>query len=707
MSVAGPLVVLSEALAAPEETNGLWVEPRRVYVYDVGQDRYWAAFDYRHSLTDYHYSRSGRFDGSYLAAVQMAGTSLIVRSEDQVRRVSLNGDVEAILFEHEGIEAIKVSPDGTKVAIILYGYILLVIDTHTGEEILRSYPDQEGFSIGHWSKEGDMISINNNSYPSRSTILTLDGDIRTLPEDWIISPDLKSALRYGMKIGIKDHVWVYENFDIIDIESGEIMLTYSEEEGVRQSWKYLPVWMGESRYVSFSLPSAGDTWLLDATTGEMLLLTPDISRNLEGRVRSTCLTTGDYRSYPCDVRYDGRVLWEGARGWTHYLGTIEAVDNLSLRGITLIDVVRELSPPPPPDRSEIIGPIFLYEISDEHEYLLDGTGGFISRPTRHLIARDEDTGRTWSLFTGAEEVQVAKNGLVIEYDQDLFYLSLDGYVRRLTENWHADFIVSPDGEKVAIHFYNSSSDPAHTIILDTLSGEQILRIDSDDIPSITGLDHSRHWLIFPHELSWILDSENLLVLIGDEESWAHDELIFHALITLDGDAYLNLCDDGGGVIVSCVSPDARYIVRGREDESAEYRPWNWWYIDIIDLETERVLWSLETEAPLQERNWEWASDTQFAWSSGTGWFNFDRKYPDWEATSAEVSVIDVTTGEIEVMDSADYLARFHPPPRATTDCPPNPAHSCRILLDGEVVGEGRWPIIVGFIALDQQPPPAP
>ena len=154
------------------------------------------------------------------------------------------------------------------------------------------------------------------------------------------------------------------------------------------------------------------------------------------------------------------------------------------------------------------------------------------------------------------------------------------------------------------------------------------------------------------------------------------------------------------MIVSCVSPDARYIVRGREDESAEYHPWNWWYIDIIDLETERVLWSLETEAPLQERNWEWASDTQFAWSSGTGWFNFDRKYPHWESTSAEVSVIDVTTGEIEVMDSADYLARFHPPPRATTDCPPNPAHSCRILLDGEVVGEGRWPIIVGFIELD-------
>ena len=51
------------------------------------------------------------------------------------------------------------------------------------------------------------------------------------------------------------------------------------------------------------------------------------------------------------------------------------------------------------------------------------------------------------------------------------------------------------------------------------------------------------------------------------------------------------------------------------------------------------------------------------------------------------------------MESADYLDLFHPPPRATTDCPENPARRCRILLDGEVVGEGRWPRIIGSIDL--------
>ena len=74
--------------------------------------------------------------------------------------------------------------------------------------------------------------------------------------------------------------------------------------------------------------------------------------------------------------------------------------------------------------------------------------------------------------------------------------------------------------------------------------------------------------------------------------------------------------------------------------------------------------------------------------------------PEHTARHAEVPVLDATTGDIEVMDSGDYLARFYPPPRASTDCPEHPAHPCRILLDGEVVGEGRWPRIIGFIELD-------
>ena len=101
---------------------------------------------------------------------------------------------------------------------------------------------------------------------------------------------------------------------------------------------------------------------------------------------------------------------------------------------------------------------------------------------------------------------------------------------------------------------------------------------------------------------------------------------------------------------------------------------------------------------------EWASEHHFAWSSGDepDAFTFHERYRNYHAPDAEVSVIHVRTGEIEVMDGAAYVARFHPPPRATTECPEHPAHACRILLDGEVVGEGRWPRIIGFVELGEE-----
>ena len=102
-------------------------------------------------------------------------------------------------------------------------------------------------------------------------------------------------------------------------------------------------------------------------------------------------------------------------------------------------------------------------------------------------------------------------------------------------------------------------------------------------------------------------------------------------------------------------------------------------------------------------HWGWASPDHFAWSSAA-WpnlFHFGVRQVDPRAERAKVSVLDVTTGEVEVLDSADYLARFHPPPRATTECPEHPGLPCKILLDGEVIGEGRWPRIIGFIELGE------
>jgi len=155
---------------------------------------------------------------------------------------------------------------------------------------------------------------------------------------------------------------------------------------------------------------------------------------------------------------------------------------------------------------------------------------------------------------------------------------------------------------------------------------------------------------------------------------------------------------------SNLSPDARYIVRGYTEGGAGYhRATNWRHLDIIDFHSGQVLWSLDT-GYLQSKHWEWATPTHFAWSP---WFWFELRQPDWHPERTDVSVIDVTTGEITVMDGADYVARFHPPPRAAADCPQNPAYPCRILLDGEVVGEGRWPVVIGLVELDGLAPTRP
>ena len=147
--------------------SGEGEETRRVYVYDVSVDKYWAAFDYQHTLRE-----SSR--GRYLSPVQLAGTSLSVWSEGQLRRMGLDGNMgEEVLLKHWGIREFKVSPDGTKVMIILYGSTLLVLDTVTGEKLLcvagsnpLLAPLTGGvLNVGRWHADGSALSVTGGTYP--------------------------------------------------------------------------------------------------------------------------------------------------------------------------------------------------------------------------------------------------------------------------------------------------------------------------------------------------------------------------------------------------------------------------------------------------------------------------------------------------------------------------------------------------------------
>lgn len=708
VTVQGPLLVVSERVGdAPPRNGGVEIEMRQVLIYDVAEDRYWAAFDYENPRT-----LIGRAGQENRSAVQPAGTSIVVWSGDHVRRMGLDGKTQAVLFEDDTIRAIRVSPDGAKVAVIFSTPgTVVVLDVDSGAEVLRvdSYSTAIGtrpygvVGLGHWRDDGSALSATVRDYQQRqyhTAVLSLDGRIRVLEEGLIVSPNLRYAIQVaGQSIGgPKNHAPYWDRLTVFDVETGGVVWAIAAEEvGLQSSANYGP-WFGP--YVTLDYNT---TRLLDTATGEIVPMTPDIQRQVEGPVVSTCRLRYSFSSWACYIQHEERVVLDGAVGWTHYLGMIEVPGSLELRGVEPIPAAREVTPPPPPARDEMVGPLLAYEVHGEYEYRL-GEGRRDALPTRRMIVHDEGTGRSWLAFMYHNwfahgysywpgTAQPALGGFVAAIEPRLVYFALDGQTRTLHERWPRAFRVSPDGRKLVVSDYARSD----VIVLDLSTGDPALRLTSDEIVAAAGLDADTDWSVsLPGGETWTADSARIVVQMLD---WP-DEPEYHepaaqslVVITLDGTARPLPCDRP-----ACLSPDARYIARGVGDQYGRWRSF-----DIIDFEAERVLWSVETAGVIRHDHWEWASTDHFAWSDGAGGsavFLFASQRPAQDAERAEVSVIDVNTGEIEVMDSADYLARFHPPSRATTECPENPGQPCKILLDGEVIGEGRWPRIIGFIEVD-------
>ena len=744
VSVTGPLLVLSERLEEGawegSDARERWVETRRVYLYDIGTEKYWAAFDYRHAS---EYSRSG----AQFSAVRPAGARLIVWSDGQVRRVGLHGYTEAILFEHAWIKELRVSPDGLKLAIT-YGRHpisgasprkLLVLDIATGTELLHIWwtdallaplreaaPNVDAFSLGAWHGDSGSLSLIAYEpacgwcYPPRpAAIVSLDGGIEMLPEGWVPSPDLRHALRLGEVAGYRDggkHVGpveVWEGFDVLDMESGEVWTVAAEEGGgLGVSWWRLWEW---TAYIRFEELAAEPEWrdkprregewrILDAATRTILPETESLLREILSPVRSTCHTVN---LSPCELWYDERIIWEGAEQWLSWHGLVDLPGGAALRGITLLERADDPVPPAPPAREEMVGPLLIYEVrGDDERALVDMEGGWAR--TWWVMAYDEGTGLSWKLadrhgprpagLDHSSPLQKAHEGVVMGTQTTWWdagppvHVGFTGQRTALLERREAtwDFEVSPDGRKVAALHVGEG-----VRILD-LVGNELFFHDEE-----TGWDFSAEILDYPDEfvelnaraVVWSAESDRISVWYGDPVGGTGISIVVEPDEPLRETCATDLCS---------LSPDFHFIVRWRKRGVREYGVPNW-HFDIFEFDTDRLLYSLETGAFI---NWwgevEWASPTRFAWSRE---FDFWSQRPRRDAEHAEISVIDVTTGEVEVMDGAEYLARFHPPPRATTDCPPNPAHSCRILLDGEVVGEGRWPTIVGFIELDSPPPP--
>ena len=727
VTVTGPLLLISERLGVGDGAGDREVETWRLFVYDVALDKYWSPFDYRSPDDDDNISDVA------LPPVQPTGTSLIVWSDGQIRRVALNGEVEAVLFEDSAIRGMNVSPDGTKVAV-LYGLpgTLGLFDTATGDQLLGVIGDDPRLAslpgrdmrlyLGYWNVDGSAVSV--ASQWGRTAIVALNGDIRVLPREWTVSSDLRYALQFREGVKLGQHTFGWKSIDVFDVATGNVAATISSEGGMEVPYGRF-YWVHGEEHAAFGSPTTRSHWelprALDTETGETRPLSRAEQWWVDGPAQTDCYPRDYYGD--CDVRYDRRVVWEGADGWTRFLGLVELATPLPLNGVTLSEVVAEPALAPPPSREEMVGPLLTYEIKGEYRYVPDSGGGLRASATRRVVVYDEGTDRSWFVYdnTQGSRTQVARGGLLRLNDAStsppfrLHYVSPDGQSALLDDRWVSSrhFSVSPDGRKVAIRFYGGGLgpdgryNPARTVVLDIPSGDEILSVVHDDIPTVLGLSlsHEAHyWDVQFRDwgaLAWTSDSAGVRLWLVDGDGL--DGVAYDILVALDGDVRLVPCDEGAVRGSPCFSPDNRYLVRGYADQGTEYGARNWRHIDIIDFDSGQVLWSLESANFLQEAHWEWASPDRFAWSSGASLFRFELQPPGWDAEHAEVSVIDVTTGEIEVIDGADYLARFHPPPRATTDCPENPGHVCRILLDGVAVGEGRWPTIIGFVEFDDAP----
>ena len=720
VTVTGPLVVFSDRIG-----DVTWVgedrrqvETRRVYVYDLGADTYWAAFDYQD------------------AVIELAGASLIVWTEGQLRRVGLNGYTEAVLFEADGDETagtaeLKASPDGTKVALLYVG-TLLVLDVATGEELLR-LPLSRG-RLGNWHADGNSLAVTSGSRV-QVTLVSLDGTLRVLPEGWL-SPDLRYAVRFT---GSSDY-WgiVREGFEVVDVQSDAVLATVVPENHpwlvpyevvTQQNWPndwYGTGWRSSpDQYMYFELTSGEgkysteyerilpdweygtNIWnvgyygvleprILDVSTGKNRTLSRAEWHSIQREyLRSGCdrwwhwweISTEIPR---CILLYGDKFAWHGVD--IRALGIVET-DPFVMRGITPSRRWRQPDAPALPAREGMVGPILVWSVQGDTGYALDDHGSLRLYEQRHLMLYDEGTARTWrytpkkSFYHPSQEypgVAVVKDGLIMwEGGGTLDYLSLSsGIAHTIVEDTGAwiDVIVSPNREMIAVEWLGFWAFSQSIMVYNIPSGTRIISLDKSTFPISSDPEVCDAGPNFIHINRWGIHSNQLILSTGGE---ACVQLL--GVISLDG----TFVDRSTLECEPCLSPDLRYFFTGNT---------------IRETSSGTELWPLDIDYSITyyNRYWTWASPEHFVWSSDgeLGLFNFWNQRIEFGAESAEVSVLHVPTGEVEVMDSAEYLARFHPDSRARAECPDDRTQPCRILLDGEVVGEGLWASIIGFIELD-------
>ena len=600
--VVGPLIVVSEDVNVWRDVEGQAIETRRVFLVDRATGRYWPAFDYHNAtITHRDFGIHGRLHLSLRSAVQPAGRHLIVWATGQVARVSLGGQIEAVLLEDAAIRAVQVSPDGSHVAI-LYGWpgTILVLETATGAERLRLTSADPGvltgstgaLYLGTWHADGAALSITTEldwKQSGTTTIVGLDGSLRVLPEDWWwLSPDLRYALRFGKHVAGYGHMLTHDRWEVIEVASGTVhWVIVGDEGGVREPWWTTP-WLRlrQSRYLAFSLPAADGRTnrILDTTTWEVAPLPDGFWRMLARPLARVCENPDhshpfSYQRSPdwlsCDWYDDGVGVWEG--NWeTEYHGRIAVPDGFALAGIALQEVPRAPMPPPPPAREAMVGPLLLYSVKGDYVPETDGTADAQAQATRRVIAYDEGTGQDWLILTYRVPgvVQAAHGGIVAALDQGLLYVTPDGQARVLADQQleDTDFRVAPDGRRVVARL----NSPDRFVVFALPTGDPILQIAAETLIVATGLDlaatelhryaygrveatlgnpggHASYWRAGQN--AWTADSMAIRIFLV---AHGHDAYLeaFDVTVTLEGAIDLMASDREGGSEQPIPSPSS-------------------------------------------------------------------------------------------------------------------------------------------------------
>ncbi len=573
-----------------------------VFLVDRATGRYWPAFDYHNAtITHRDFDIHNRLHLFLHSAVQPAGRHLIAWATGQVARVSLGGQIEAVLLEDAAIRAVQVSPDGTHVAI-LYGWpgTILVLETATGAERLRLTSADPGvltgstgaLYLGTWHADGDALSITtelDRVQSGTTTIVGLDGSLRVLPDDWVwLSPDLRYALRFGESVGGAGHLPVWQHWEVIEVATGAVRWVIAADEGgVREPWWATP-WLRlrQSRYLAFSLPAAGGMTnrILDTTTGEIAPMPDGFWRMLAGPLVGVCENPDHspdslYQRSPdwlsCDWYDDGVGVWEG--NWeTEYHGRIAAPDGFALAGIALQEVPRTPGPPSAPAREAMVGPLLLYSVKGDYVPEADGTADAQAQATRRVIAYDEGTGQDWLVLTYRVPgvVQAAHGGVVAALDQGLLYVTPDGQVRVLADQQleDTDFRVAPDGRRVVARL----NAPDRFVVFALPTGDPILHIAAETLIVATGLDLAAtelhryaygrveatlgnpggpgsYWRAGQN--AWTADSMAIRVFVVSHGDIEYLEA-FDVMVTLEGAIDLMASDRDGGSEQPILSPSS-------------------------------------------------------------------------------------------------------------------------------------------------------